>query len=267
MDCGVGPGSVALLAVEVLDKGGESVELAACRIPAYKNFTGVCAEVEGQHLLLVIHVDLDLLGGLCVGDGIAVADLDFGTVFAARSQEGADDALLVGWPAEGVVEDGEDGLRTHCQLHRLPLVLYVRAATDLGLDRNIQRGGRRLGTDGDGAKWARQMEEGVLFGHGECGFGVRGGAAQCVRPGVVVSKRAMNATSGAVDIIRKILAGAILVKHGPSQIKKSWGSRGFEHVKTSQTQTYNGANIERTWRFTWTRILPGWSWGFPEQRR
>jgi hypothetical protein len=43
-------------------------------------------------------------------DGVAVADLDFGTIFAAGAEQRADDALLVGGSAEGVIEDGEDGL-------------------------------------------------------------------------------------------------------------------------------------------------------------
>jgi hypothetical protein len=123
VDCGVGPSPVSLLAVEVLNEGREGVELAACRVPAYKDLAGVCAKVKGQHLLLVVHVDLDLLGGLSVGDGIAVADLDFGTVFAARAEEGADDALLVGGPTEGVIEDGEDGLIIDCQLRGL--IVYM----------------------------------------------------------------------------------------------------------------------------------------------
>jgi hypothetical protein len=80
--------------------------------------------MQGQHLLLVVHVDLDLLGRLGVGDGIAVADLDLGAVFAAGSQKGADDALLVGGAAEGVVKDGEDSLVTlsaHCSSSRAVL--------------------------------------------------------------------------------------------------------------------------------------------------
>jgi hypothetical protein len=115
VDGGVWPCAVALLAVEVLDKGGEGVEVAAGRIPTNKDFAGVCAEVQGEHLLLVVHVDLDLLGRLGVGDGIAVADLDLGAVFAAGAEEGADDAFLLGRTAEGVVEDGEDGLIIACQ--------------------------------------------------------------------------------------------------------------------------------------------------------
>jgi hypothetical protein len=121
VDCGVGPCAVALLAVEVLDEGGEGVEVAAGGVPADEDLAGVGAEVQGQHLLLVVHVDLDLLGRLGVGDGIAVADLDLGAVFAAGSQQGADDALLVGGAAEGVVEDGEDSLVTlsaHCSSSR-----------------------------------------------------------------------------------------------------------------------------------------------------
>ena len=67
VDGGVGPGAVALLAVEVLDEGREGVEVGAGGIPAHKDFAGVGAQVQGEHLLLVVHVDLDLLGRLGVG--------------------------------------------------------------------------------------------------------------------------------------------------------------------------------------------------------
>lgn len=110
MNSGVRPCSIALLAVEILDEGGEGVQVAAGCVPANEDFAGVCAEVEGEHALLVVHVDLNLLGRLGVGDGIAIPDFDFGAVFAAGAEEGTDDALLVGGAAEGVVEDGEYGL-------------------------------------------------------------------------------------------------------------------------------------------------------------
>lgn len=125
VDCGVGPCAVALLAVEILDEGGEGVQVAAGRVPADKDFAGVGAEVQSEHLLLVVHVDLDLLGRLGVGDGIAVADLDLGAVFAAGSQQSADDALLVGGAAERVVEDGEDGLITLSAHSALQAVCWV----------------------------------------------------------------------------------------------------------------------------------------------
>lgn len=59
--------------------------------------------MKSQHLLLVVHVNLDLLGGFGVRNGIAVADFDFGTVFATGTQEGANDAVLVGGAANGVI--------------------------------------------------------------------------------------------------------------------------------------------------------------------
>jgi hypothetical protein len=80
------------------------------------------------------------------------------------------------------------------------------------------------------------MEEGVLFGHDECDSACAGVCAVCEAVVVVVEGRAMNATSGAVDIIWKILAGAVLVKHGPPEIKSS-GSRGFE--RSTKTETPN----------------------------
>jgi hypothetical protein len=65
-----------------------------------------------------------------------------------------------------------------------------------------------------------------------------GVCAVCEAGVVVVEGRAMNATSGAVDIIRKILAGAVLVKHGPSGIKKFGvaGIRTLQDTQTSYTQ-------------------------------
>jgi hypothetical protein len=45
-----------------------------------------------------------------VGYGVAVADLDFGAIFAANSEEGTNNALLVGISTEGMIEDGEDCL-------------------------------------------------------------------------------------------------------------------------------------------------------------
>jgi hypothetical protein len=165
MDGRVWPCAVALLAVEVLDEGGEGVEVAAGGVPADEDLAGVCAEVQGEHLLLVVHVDLDLLGCLGVGDGIAVADLDFGAVFAAGAEEGADDAFLLGGAAEGVVEDGEDGLVLGVrEQSRQPLTAVVAY---LGLDGDVQRGSRRLGAHGGRAERAREMEEGVVLGHGD----------------------------------------------------------------------------------------------------
>ena len=37
----------------------------------------------------------------------------------------------------------------------------------LGLDGDVQRGSRRLGAHGGRAEWAREMEEGVILGHGD----------------------------------------------------------------------------------------------------
>lgn len=138
---GVGPGAVALLAVEVLDEGGEGVQVGRGGIPAEEDLLGVCAEVQLQHLLLVVHVNLNLFLGLGVGNGVAVADLDFGSIFRANTEKGADNALLVLGSAERVVEDCENGL---------------------GLDADVQRSGRRLGADLNGAQRAGEMEERVL---------------------------------------------------------------------------------------------------------
>jgi hypothetical protein len=112
----VGPCAVPLLAVEVLDEGGEGVEVAAGRIPANEDLAGICAEVERKHLLLVVHVHLDLLSILGMGDGVAVADLDLGAIFAAGSEESANNAFLVGGAAERVVKYREDGLSRYVSI-------------------------------------------------------------------------------------------------------------------------------------------------------
>lgn len=172
VDGRVWPCAVALLAVEVLDEGGEGVEVAAGRVPADEDLAGVCAQVQGEHLLLVVHVDLDLLLRLGVGDGIAVADLNLGAVFAAGAEQGADDALLVGGAAKGVVEDGEDGLFTHTRSERGTQGWQrSQCLAHLGLDGHVQRGRRGLGADGGWAKRAGEVEERVVGGHGGRGCG------------------------------------------------------------------------------------------------
>jgi hypothetical protein len=56
-------------------------------------------------LLLVVHVYFDLLGSFGVWDSIAIPYLDFSAILAADSEEGANNALLIGVSAEGVIED------------------------------------------------------------------------------------------------------------------------------------------------------------------
>jgi hypothetical protein len=116
-------------------------------------------------VLLVVHVDLDLLGRLGVGDGIAVADLDLGAVLRAGAEQGTDDALLVGGAADRVVEDGEDGLGGELAGAQAGVFVVVVWA-HLGLDDDVERGGRGLGADGGRAEGAGEVEEGVVVGHG-----------------------------------------------------------------------------------------------------
>ena len=71
-------------------------------------------------------------------DGIAVADLDLGAIFAARAEEGADDAVLFRRSSGCVVEDAEEGLWE---------------------DSHVEgRGGRCLGADGCGRERAGEVE-------------------------------------------------------------------------------------------------------------
>lgn len=185
MDGGMGPGAVALLAVEVLDEGGKGVEVAARRIPANQHLPGVCAQVEGEHLLLVIHVDLDLLGGFRVGDSVAVADLDFGAIFAAGAEESANYTFLVGGAAERVVEYGEDGLVTlSAQFpllsshRRVPGVVWRRSAGRSRVEH--RRGLGQAGAPGGGTSLARTWRSGSCWSD----FGIRRGIVR--RRGSVV---------------------------------------------------------------------------------
>jgi hypothetical protein len=51
-----------------------------------------------------------------MGDGVAVADLDLGAIFAAGSEESANNAFLVGGAAERVVKYREDGLSRYVSI-------------------------------------------------------------------------------------------------------------------------------------------------------
>lgn len=172
MDSRVRPCAVALLAVEILDKGGEGVEIAARGVPTDEDFAGVRPQVQRQHLLLVVHIYLDLLGRLSVGDGIAVADFDLGAILTAGAEKCSYHAFLVGGAAQRVVEDGENGL----QKRHVNIYIYIEGlrrawrhggGTDLGLDGHAQGRRRGLSADGGGSQRARKVEEGVLVNHCE----------------------------------------------------------------------------------------------------
>jgi hypothetical protein len=67
--------------------------------------------VQGEHLLVVFHIDLDLVLGFGVAHSEGGSDLNFTSILRACSQQCTDDAFLVGITAQRVVEDGEDGLK------------------------------------------------------------------------------------------------------------------------------------------------------------
>lgn len=110
MHGGVRKRALTLLPVEILNQSAESIELAGGRVPTNQNFFGGGFEMEFEHAFLVVHVYFDLFGGFGVGDCVAVADVNFGAIFGADAEEGADYTLLVGGTAGGVVEDREEGL-------------------------------------------------------------------------------------------------------------------------------------------------------------
>ena len=100
---------------EVLDKGGEVVQLEAGGVPSEKDFAWVGLQLERKHVLLVLDIDLDLVLSLGVVDGEAVADLDLHSILRAGTKEGSDDAVGRWVATGGMVEDGEDDLSKFCQ--------------------------------------------------------------------------------------------------------------------------------------------------------
>ncbi len=100
---------------EILDQGAEAVQLGRCRVPTEQDLAGVGLEVEGQHVLLVLDIDLDLVLVLGMGDGEGRDHGDVAAILGPAADQGADDARRRGWcggdvTADGMVEDGEDGL-------------------------------------------------------------------------------------------------------------------------------------------------------------
>lgn len=114
VDGGVGEGAGVRGGEEVLDQGGEGVELVRSSVPTQKGFARGGLEGEGEHVLLVVDVHLDLVLVLGVRDGEAGANLNLGAIFGAGADEGADNAGRLGIAdvsSNGMVEDGEDGLQ------------------------------------------------------------------------------------------------------------------------------------------------------------
>lgn len=68
---GVGEGAGVRAGEEVLDEGAEAVELVRGGIPAEEGLSGVGLEGQGQHVLLILDVDFNLVLLLSVGDGEA----------------------------------------------------------------------------------------------------------------------------------------------------------------------------------------------------
>lgn len=71
VDGGVGGGSSFCAGEEVLDQGAEAVQLGRGGVPSEEDLAGGSLECQGQHVLLVFHVHLDLILLFGVGDGKA----------------------------------------------------------------------------------------------------------------------------------------------------------------------------------------------------
>jgi hypothetical protein len=114
VDGGVGEGAGIRGGEEVLDQSAEAVELVGGGVPAEKRFAGSGLEDQGQHVLLVLDIDLDLVFLLGMGDGEARSDLNFCSIFRSGAYQGTDDPgglrVFTDIASNGVVEDGEDSL-------------------------------------------------------------------------------------------------------------------------------------------------------------
>lgn len=99
---------------EVLDEGTEAVELRRCRVPSEEGLARGGLECEGQHVLLVLNVHLDLVFFFRVRDGEACPHLSLAAIFRSGADEGSYDAsglsIFAGVSPDGVVENGKDGL-------------------------------------------------------------------------------------------------------------------------------------------------------------
>lgn len=95
---------------EVLDEGGEGVELERGGIPAQQGLAGRGLEREGQHRPLVLHVHFDLVLILDVRNREAVSYLNLRAVLGAHADQGANDAgfwgVWVGGGVDGVIAAG-----------------------------------------------------------------------------------------------------------------------------------------------------------------
>jgi hypothetical protein len=162
VDGRVGERAVALAAVEVLDQGGEGVQLGRRGVPTHQDLLGVGLEMQGEHLLLIFHIHLDLVRRLRVSDSKGAANFHLGAILRPGSEKRTDDTLLIGVATKGVIEDREEGLPLSArELGRLKFATY------LGLNHDVQRGSRRGRPDGHGAQRTSEMQEGISCSHGE----------------------------------------------------------------------------------------------------
>lgn len=114
MDGRMGEGARLGTGKEVLNQGAEAVEFVGGGVPAEQGFARGGFQRQGEHVLLVFHVDLDLILFLCVRDGEGRSDFDLGAIFRPGAYQGADDSG--GWgvfgyiSSRGVIKNGEDSL-------------------------------------------------------------------------------------------------------------------------------------------------------------
>lgn len=113
VDGRVGEGAGLGRGEEVLDQGAEAVELVRGGVPTKEGLARASLEGQGQHVLLVLDVHLDLVLVLGVGDGEGGAHFDLAAVLAADTHEGTDHPCRLGVAvvtSDGMVDDGEDRL-------------------------------------------------------------------------------------------------------------------------------------------------------------
>lgn len=95
-----------------MDKRTSPRNTEASREPSNNDFLGVDLVVRRIHVVVVLDVESNLVGGLVVGDDVGVADMD-GAVGEDGAEEGADDALRLVGAAHVAVADVEHDDRLH----------------------------------------------------------------------------------------------------------------------------------------------------------
>src|SRR5579862_531797 len=80
MNCWMREGTVPLRTVEVLNKSRKGIKFARRRIPPDEDFPWIRFKMECEHVLMIIHIDLNLLHSFAMAHRIAIPDFHFAAI-------------------------------------------------------------------------------------------------------------------------------------------------------------------------------------------